>query len=88
MLFLPEPVQWVMNQLIMNQNKEQKPKKQFDDFIRYSSLAFEMMIIMCAGVWIGVKLDQWLKTNFPVFTLVLMILSVIGSVYHAIRKFL
>jgi hypothetical protein len=72
----------------MNPIKDQKPKKQFDDFIRYSSLAFEMMIIMGIGVWLGVKLDQWLNMSFPAFTLSLMILSVIGAIYHAIRKFI
>jgi F0F1-type ATP synthase assembly protein I len=87
-LYLQEPARWAMNPQKMNQNSEQKPKKQIDDFIRYSSLAFEMIIIMGAGVWLGVKLDQWLNTNFPIFTLVLMILSVIGSIYHAIRKFI
>jgi hypothetical protein len=72
----------------MNPNKYQKPKKQFDHFIRYSSLAFEMIVIMGAGVWLGVKLDQWLNMSYPVFTLSLMILSVIGAIYHTIRKFL
>ncbi|MBW8325630.1 MAG: AtpZ/AtpI family protein [Prolixibacteraceae bacterium] len=72
----------------MNRDKGQKPKKQFDDFIRYSSLAFEMVAIMGIGVWIGVKIDQWLDLGFPAFTLGLMILSVVGAVYHAIRKFL
>jgi Sec-independent protein secretion pathway component TatC len=72
----------------MNPNKLQKPKKQFDHFIQYSGLAFEMMVIMGAGVWLGVKLDQWLHLHFPVFTLCLMVLSVIGAVYHVIRKFL
>lgn len=72
----------------MNQNKRQKPKKLFDDFIRYSSLAFEMAVIMGIGVWLGIKIDQWLNLSFPVFTLILMILSVIGAIYHAIRDFL
>ena len=72
----------------MSPNKYQKPKKQFDDFIRYSGLAFEMMAIMGAGVWLGVKIDQWLGMSFPAFTLGLMILSVIGAIYHAVRKFL
>jgi F0F1-type ATP synthase assembly protein I len=72
----------------MNQNNSLKPKKQLDDFIRYSSLAFEMIVIMGIGVFAGVKIDHWLKLSFPVFTLVLMILSVIGAIYHAIRKFL
>jgi len=72
----------------MNQNNSLKPKKQLDDFIRYSSLAFEMMVIMGIGVLAGFKIDHWLNLKFPVFTLVLMILSVIGAIYHAIRKFL
>lgn len=85
---MPELAQWVVNLPIMNRDKGQKPKKQFDDFIRYSSLAFEMVAIMGIGVWIGVKIDQWLDLGFPAFTLGLMILSVVGAVYHAIRKFL
>ena len=72
----------------MNQNNSLKPKKQLDDFIRYSSLAFEMIVIMGIGVLAGVKIDHWLNLSFPVFTLVLMILSVIGAIYYAIRKFL
>ena len=72
----------------MTQNKVQKPKKKFDDFIRYSSLAFEMVTIMGAGVFLGINLDQWLGMDFPAFTLGLMIFSVAGAIYHAIRKFL
>ncbi len=72
----------------MNNDKYKKPKKQFDDFIRYSSLAFEMLVIMVIGVFAGVKIDQWLELGFPAFTLGLMILSVAGAIYHAIRKFL
>ena len=72
----------------MNQNKYQKPKKKLDDFIRYSSLAFEMITIMGVGVFVGIKMDQWLDLSFPAFTLGLMILSVAGAIYYAIRKFL
>ncbi|MFY9150723.1 MAG: AtpZ/AtpI family protein [Prolixibacteraceae bacterium] len=71
----------------MNKNSN-RDKKQFDDFIRYSGLAFEMIAIMGIGVWVGYKIDQWLELSFPVATLVLMILSVVGAIYHAIRKFL
>ena len=82
------PARWEMKLPIMNQSKYQKPRKQVDDFIRYSSLAFEMIAIMGIGVFTGVKIDQWLSLAFPVFTLGLMILSVIGAIYYAIRKFL
>lgn len=72
----------------MTQNKYQKPKKQVDDFIKYSGMAFEMVAIMGVGVFMGVKIDQWLKLDFPAFTLGLMVLSVVGAIYHAIRKLL
>lgn len=72
----------------MDQNNYQKPKKKFDDFIRYSSLAFEMIAIMGIGTWAGVEIDKWLNLKFPAFTLGLLIVSVVGAIFHAIRKFL
>jgi len=72
----------------MNQDKNQKNKRKFDDFIRYSGLAFEMAAIMGIGVFMGIKIDKWLDLSFPVFTFVLMIFSVIAAIYHAVRKFL
>jgi F0F1-type ATP synthase assembly protein I len=72
----------------MNSDKYQKPKKKRDDFIRYSNMAFEMVAIMGIGTWSGILIDDWLELGFPVFTLVLMVLSVVGAIYHAIRKFI
>ena len=66
----------------------QKSKKRFDDFIRYSNLALEMLAIMAAGTGAGWAIDHWLELKFPVFTLILMILSVIGAIYQVVRKFL
>ncbi|WP_163716074.1 AtpZ/AtpI family protein [Mangrovibacterium lignilyticum] len=68
--------------------KKLKPSKNNNQFIRYSSLAFEMIAIMGLGVFAGIKLDEWLKMSFPVFTLVLMILSVIGAILYAIKNFI
>ncbi|WP_321289631.1 AtpZ/AtpI family protein [uncultured Sunxiuqinia sp.] len=65
-----------------------RPKKNFNDFIRYSSLAFEMIAIMGIGVFVGYLIDHWLELSFPAFTLGLMILSVIAATYYAIKNFL
>lgn len=69
-------------------NQLQRPKKKLDNFIQYSSLAFEMIVIMGVGTWIGYKIDHWLNLRFPAFTLALLIISVAGAIYHVIRKFL
>jgi predicted membrane channel-forming protein YqfA (hemolysin III family) len=73
----------------MKQQKNLKEsKKKFDNYIRYSSLAFEMAAIMAIGVFAGFKIDGWLNLSFPVFTLALMIFSVVAAIYHAIKNFL
>ncbi|WP_299581875.1 AtpZ/AtpI family protein [uncultured Sunxiuqinia sp.] len=71
-----------------NPKNFRKPKRKFDDFIRYSNIAFEMIAIMVGGVFLGYKIDHWLELSFPAFTLGLMILSVIAAIYHAIKNFL
>jgi F0F1-type ATP synthase assembly protein I len=69
-------------------NRNQKNKNKFDAFIRFSSLAFEMMAMIAAGTFMGYKIDQWMDNEFKGFTLGLMILSVIGSVIYSTRKIL
>ncbi len=69
-------------------NRFRKNKNKFDSFIRYSSLAFEMMAMIVFGTFLGYKTDQWLNNDFKWFTLILMVLSVVGSVIYFIRKLL
>lgn len=68
--------------------QNQKKKNKFDAFIRYSSLGFEMMVMIGLGTFLGYKIDQWMDNEFKGFTLGLMIFSVIGSVVYATRNIL
>lgn len=72
----------------MSHQKQNKPKKKFDDFIRYSSLGFEMMAIIAVLTFIGYKIDQWMGNDFKAFTLGLMILSVVGSIIYGTKNLL
>ena len=72
----------------MNQQNRGNYKNKFDDFIRYSSLGFEMMAIIGAGTFGGFKIDQWMKNEFKGFTLALMILSVVIAIVYATRNLL
>ncbi|MDD4143415.1 MAG: AtpZ/AtpI family protein [Prolixibacteraceae bacterium] len=69
-------------------NQKQKNKKKFDEFIRYSNLGIEMMVIIAAGTFLGYKIDQWMSNEFKGFTLVFLVLSVIGSIFYATRNLL
>ena len=54
-------------------------------YARYTNLAFQMFAIIGAGIFGGVKLDEWLNLSFPVFTLLFSILSVSAAIYSAIK---
>jgi len=64
-------------------NKKESPLK---FYAKYSSLAIQMGVIMVAGAFGGKELDKYTGWEFPVFTLALTILGVIGSVLYGMRE--
>jgi len=47
-----------------------------------------MLGIILIGVFGGMKLDQLINWDFPVFTVVLSISSVFGSIFFAVKDLL
>lgn len=73
------------------QKNPSSPKKRPDNnsYVQYSGMAIQMVVIILAGVWGGKQLDKWLEfKKFPVFTLILSLLSVFGAVYYVVKDFL
>ena len=58
--------------------------------MRYAGLATQWMVMMLAGVWVGLKLDKYLQWRVPVFVilfpLVALVISLIGIVKEFNRK--
>lgn len=72
-----------------NNESEKKDKKSpLFNYAKYSSIAFQMLVVIGAGVFGGVKLDQWTGLNFPVFTIVLSLASVAVAIYLSVKDFL
>ncbi len=65
-----------------------KEKKALNAYAKYSSIAFQMLVIILAGVFGGRELDKWIQLGFPVFTLFFSILAVILAIYYVIKDFL
>jgi len=87
MLFSQELVKWKLkNQYLKINNLETDNKDNHLKFYaKYSTLALQMIVIIVAGAFGGKALDSWLNWDFPVFTLVLTILSVAGAVFYGMR---
>lgn len=70
------------------QPKPTKPKNKpspLNSYARYTGIAFQMIAIILVGVFGGIKLDELVKWEFPVFTLVLILLAVIASMVYVIK---
>jgi F0F1-type ATP synthase assembly protein I len=63
------------------------PRKNLNDYARYSGMAVQMLVIILAGVFAGYKLDQWLQIR-PVLTVIFSIVSVALSIYIVTRDLL
>jgi len=59
-------------------------RQDLNNYGKYSSMGFQMIAIMTAGVFGGIYLDKWLHTK-PIFTIVLSLISVALSMYYTIK---
>jgi len=67
---------------------KKKILKPINNYSRYSSIGMQMIVIILAGVFGGVKLDSLLHLKFPIFTVVLSIFSVMLAIYIVIKDLL
>ncbi len=63
-------------------------KKLLKSYGKYSSIALQMLFIILAGVFGGVELDKLFGLQFPVFTLILSLLSVVLAIYYVTKDLL
>lgn len=71
----------------MPKSKADKPgQNPLSSYGRYSSMAFQMGILIAIGVFGGYQLDHLLKIRFPVFTIVLSLSAVAGAIWLMIKE--
>ncbi len=70
------------------QMKKNKPEKNLNAYVKYSSLAIQMGVIIGLGMFAGVQLDKLIPWRFPLFTLIFSLSSVALAIYIAIKDFI
>jgi len=63
--------------------KDTEPKK--SDSLRYSSLGIQMGITIGLGAWLGTWLDEKFQTDKPYYTISIILLAILISMYQIIR---
>lgn len=67
-------------------DKWKETRRNTNNYMKYSSLAFQMLGTIVAFTYGGYKLDEWQQNKVPVWTLVLSLVSIAGSLYLFIRS--
>jgi ATP synthase protein I len=65
-----------------------KTKKNLNTYVKYSAIAMQMGLIIGAGMFGGVQLDKITTWEFPLFTLIFSLGSVVLAIYIAIKDFI
>lgn len=64
-------------------------KRQFNSYLKYSNLAFQMGLTIALGVWGGIQLDRHFNSEKPIFTIIFSLLGVflaMGLVIYGVMK--
>ena len=61
-------------------------RKPLNDYAKYSTIGFQMIAIILAGLFGGIKLDEYLALEFPVFTLTLTMLGLVTALYLLFKQ--
>lgn len=56
------------------------------DLLKYAGLATQLFLALGLSVFIGIKLDEWLKLSFPVLVWVLPLLILVSLLYKLINE--
>ncbi|HEY3405055.1 MAG TPA: AtpZ/AtpI family protein [Ohtaekwangia sp.] len=60
--------------------------KPYNSYLRYSSLAFQLLAAIGIFGWLGYRLDQYLHLTFPAFMLLFGFLAFAGMIYQVYKS--
>ena len=67
-----------------NSNNSDSEKGKLQSYLKYSGLAFQMLMVLGLAAYGGMRLDAYVGNKSPWFTIFFMVLGVVGSVYKII----
>ncbi len=69
-----------------NQQHNNKGNKDLNNYLKYSSLGFQMIVIIGVFTYIGHLIDERNQTKQPLFTAFFSLLGVIIALYQVFRS--
>ncbi|MEO8821923.1 MAG: AtpZ/AtpI family protein [Ginsengibacter sp.] len=60
-------------------------KESNSELIRYAGMGAEFLAAIAVGIFLGIKLDKWLKISFPLLVWLLPLLIIVSLIIKIIK---
>ena len=65
---------------------KQRSNKSYSDLLRYASMGTQIFVALGLAVFVGLKVDKWLKISAPLLVLILPVIVLVGIIYKIVRE--
>jgi len=59
---------------------------QSNQYLKYGGMAIQLFVLLGVAAWLGQKLDAWLHTPDPYFTILLILLFTAAFFYKLVKE--
>jgi F0F1-type ATP synthase assembly protein I len=70
----------------MHRKPSDRRLKESSSFFRYTTMGMQMLFTILLFVLVGYYLDRWVNFKFPLFTVLLSLAGVVGSMFIILRR--
>ncbi len=65
---------------------KQRSNNNYSDLLRYASMGTQIFVALGLAVFVGVKVDKWLKISAPLLVLILPVIVLVGMIYKIVKE--
>jgi len=65
---------------------KQRSNKSYSDLLRYGSMGTQIFVALGLAVFVGLKVDKWLKISAPLLVLILPVIVLVGIIYKIVKE--
>jgi hypothetical protein len=68
-----------------NKNHFKSRKESNRELLGYAGMAFQFLVGIGIGIFLGIKADEWFKISFPLLVWLLPLLIIAGMIFKVIK---
>ena len=65
---------------------KQRSNKNNSDLLRYASMGTQIFVALGVAIFVGLKVDKWLKISAPLLVLILPVIMLVGIIYKIVKE--